>query len=124
MPGTISVAVCDDARAVKMFLKHVLEEEGDIAVVSSTSTGAAALEETGDRRPDVLLLDLLLPDVEDPAALVAELRRRAPATRIVLISNMPPDRLEAEASRLGTDDWVMKARKPEDLRDAVRRAVA
>jgi DNA-binding NarL/FixJ family response regulator len=55
---------------------------------------------------------------------VAELRRRAPATRIVLISNMPPDRLEAEASRLGTDDWVMKARKPEDLRDAVRRAVA
>jgi chemotaxis response regulator CheB len=66
MPGTISVAVCDDARAVKMFLKHVLEEEGDIAVVSSTSTGAAALEETGDVRPDVLLLDLLLPTSRIP----------------------------------------------------------
>ena len=124
MAGTIRVAVCDDARAVKLFLRHVLEEEGDIEVVSSTSSGGAVLEEIGREHPDVLLLDLLLPDVDDPASLVRELRERSPGAAIVLISNMPPSRLEEEAARLRTDGWLLKAQKPEELRDAVRRAVA
>ena len=81
----IRVAVCDDARAVKMFFRQVLEEEGDIEVVSATSTGRAALDALARQRPDVLLLDLLLPDVADPCALVRELRERSPATAIVLI---------------------------------------
>ncbi len=124
MQAPIRVAVCDDARAVKLFLKHVLEEDGDIEVVSTTGTGAAALEETGDLHPDVLLLDLLLPDVDDQSALVGELRRRSPGTAIVLISNMPPGRLGDEAARLETDGWLLKAQKPEELREAVRRATA
>jgi DNA-binding NarL/FixJ family response regulator len=124
MERTIRVAVCDDAKAVKVFLRHVLEEEGDIEVVSSTSTGRDALEELARQRPHVLLLDLLLPDVDDPAVLIGELRERSPEAAIVLISNMPAARLEEEAGRLGTDGWVLKAQKPEELRDAVRRAVA
>jgi DNA-binding NarL/FixJ family response regulator len=123
MERPIRVAVCDDARAVKMFLRHVLEEEGDMLVVSSTSTGAAALDELGREHPDALLLDLVLPDVSDPAILVRPLRERSPETAIVLISNMPEFRLEEEAQRLGADGWLMKAHKPEDLRAAVRRAV-
>jgi DNA-binding NarL/FixJ family response regulator len=124
MAGTIRVAVCDDARAVKLFLSHVLEEEGDIEVVSSTSSGAAALDDMGRHQPDVLLLDLLLPDVDDPATLVGRLRELSPGTAILLISNMPPSRLEEEAARLRTDGWLLKAQKPEALRGAVRRVVA
>src|SRR5919205_714596 len=75
MAETIRIAVCDDARAVKMFFRHVLEEEGDIEVVSSTSTGRAVLDEMGRHRPDALLLGLVLPDVADPGVLVR--RRRA-----------------------------------------------
>ncbi len=61
MEGPIRVAVCDDARAVKFFLRHVLEEEGDIEVVSTTSTGQEGLNDLPQCRPDVLLLDLVLP---------------------------------------------------------------
>jgi DNA-binding NarL/FixJ family response regulator len=124
MDPTIRIAVCDDARAVKMFFRHVLEEEGDIEVVSSTSTGRAALDELGRHRPDALLLDLVLPDVADPGMLVRELRERSPQTAIVLISNMPASDLKEEAERLGVDSWMLKAQKPEQLREAVRRAVA
>jgi DNA-binding NarL/FixJ family response regulator len=124
MDETIRIAVCDDARAVKMFFRHVLEEEGDMEVVSSTSTGRAALDEMGRHHPDALLLDLVLPDVADPRVLVRELRERSPATAIVLISNMPASNLEQEATRLGADGWMLKAQKPEQLREAVRRAVA
>jgi DNA-binding NarL/FixJ family response regulator len=120
----IRVAVCDDAVAVKMFMRHVLEEDGDMEVVSTTSTGRAALEDLGRHRPDALLLDLILPDVADPALLVRQAREQSPGTAILLISNMPSDRLADEADRLGADGWLPKAQKPEALREAVRQIVA
>ncbi len=123
MEGPIRVAVCDDARAVKFFLRHVLEEEGDIEVVSTTSTGQEGLNDLPQCRPDVLLLDLVLPDVPEPEVLVRQIRERSPNTAIVLISNLPPFSLEQEAERLHTDGWMQKAAKPEQLREAVRRAV-
>ena len=124
MTDTIRVAVCDDARAVKFFLRQVLEEEGDIEVVSATSTGEEALVQLADARADVLLLDLVLPDVPEPAKLVDRIRACTPKTAIVLISNLPPFSLEKEATRLRTDGWVPKAAKPAQLRDAVRAAVS
>ncbi len=123
MGATIRVAVCDDARAVKYFLRHVLEEEGDIEVISTTSTGEEGLREIARCTPDVLLLDLVLPDVPEPAVLVGQIRECSPQTAIVLISNMPQFSLQQEAERLQTDGWMPKAAKPELLRDAVRRAM-
>jgi DNA-binding NarL/FixJ family response regulator len=121
--AAIRVAVCDDARAVKFFLRQVLEEEGDIEVVAATSTGEEALEKLAGCPTDVLLLDLVLPDVPEPAALVGQIRERSPDTAIVLISNMPPFSLEKEAERLQADGWMPKAAKPAQLRDAVREAM-
>jgi len=123
MTATIRVAVCDDARAVKFFLRQVLEEEGDIEVVSAASTGEEALAALGECRADVLLLDLVLPDVPEPAKLVERIRECTPGTAIVLISNLPPFSLEKEAGRVGADGWVPKAVKPAQLREAVRTAV-
>jgi DNA-binding NarL/FixJ family response regulator len=122
MEKRIRAAVCDDARAVKLFFRQVLEEEGDIEIVSATSTGRAGLDALGRDRPDVLLLDLLLPDVADTAVLVGKLRERSPATAIVLISNMPEANLRDEAARVGADGWMLKAQKPEQLRAGVRGA--
>jgi DNA-binding NarL/FixJ family response regulator len=124
MTPPIRVAVCDDARAVKFFLRQVLEEEGDIEVVSATSTGEEALVQLADCRADVLLLDLVLPDVPEPANLVERIRACTPDTAIVLISNLPAFSLEKEAQRLGTDGWMPKAAKPAQLREAVRDAFA
>jgi DNA-binding NarL/FixJ family response regulator len=120
--AVIRVAVCDDARAVKFFLRQVLEEEGDIEVVAASSTGEEALEKLGDCPTDVLLLDLVLPDVPEPAELVAQVRERSPGTAIVLISNLPPFSLEKEAERLQAEGWMPKAAKPAQLREAVRAA--
>ena len=109
---------------MKFFLRQVLEEEGDIEVVAATSTGEEALEKLSGCPTDVLLLDLVLPDVPEPANLVERIRERSPDTAIVLISNMPPFSLEKEAARLEADGWMPKAAKPEQLRAAVRDAMA
>ncbi len=124
MGETIRVAVCDDARAVKFFLRTVLEEDGDMQVVSTSSGGQEALVALDEHPADILLLDLLLPDVPEPADLVREIRERWPQTAILLMSNMPPSRLEQEAQRLGTDGWTVKAHKPERLRQSVREIIA
>ncbi|MDX6720927.1 MAG: hypothetical protein QOJ63_3181 [Solirubrobacteraceae bacterium] len=124
MSASIRVAVCDDARAVKFFLRQVLEEEGDMEVVSTTSTGRDALDALTRCRADILLLDLLLPDVPEPAVLVRRIRELAPAPAILLMSNLPSAQLEKEAERLGTDGWTPKAHKPAQLRDAVREIIA
>jgi DNA-binding NarL/FixJ family response regulator len=124
MDARIRVAVCDDARAVKFFLRQVLEEDGDMEVVSTSSGGTEALTALADCRADILLLDLLLPDVPEPADLVATIRERWPATAILLMSNMPPSQLEKEAARLGVDGWTPKANKPEQLRNSVREIIA
>jgi len=123
MSERIRVAVCDDARAVKFFLRQILEEDGDMEVVSTTSSGKEALEALGSCAADILLLDLLLPDVPEPADLVAKIRAAWPAMAILLMSNMPPARLEQEAARLGTDGWTPKANKPAQLRDSVREII-
>lgn len=122
MAGKIRVAVCDDARAVKFFLRQVLEEEGDIEVVAVASTGQEALEQLAVAATDVLLLDVLLPDVPEPAELMRELRERWPQTAVVLISNLAPPSLEREAERLAADGWIQKASKPGRMREGVRRA--
>lgn len=118
----IRVFVCDDVPAMRMVLRVLLEEEGDIEVVSATNTGEEALVQLADCRADVLLLDLVLPDVPEPGVLVERIRATTPSTAIVLISNLPPFSLEKEAARLGTDGWVPKAAKPAQLREAVRAA--
>jgi DNA-binding NarL/FixJ family response regulator len=124
MTKTIRVAVCDDARAVKFFLRTVLEEDGDMQVVSTTSGGQEALLALAECEADILLLDLLLPDVPEPADLVREIRERWPATAILLMSNLSPSQLQKEAERLATDGWTPKAHKPEQLRQAVRDIIA
>jgi DNA-binding NarL/FixJ family response regulator len=124
MAETIRVAVCDDARAVKFFLRTVLEEEGDMEVVSTTSGGQEALAALAECAADILLLDLLLPDVPEPADLVREIRERWPDTAILLMSNLSPSQLEKEAQRLGTDGWTPKAHKPARLRQSVREVIA
>jgi len=124
MSASIRVAVCDDARAVKFFLRTVLEEDGDMEVVSTTSTGKEALDALSHCRADILLLDLLLPDVPEPADLVRGIRELSPDTAILLMSNLPLSQLEKEAARLATDGWTPKASKPEQLRISVREVVA
>lgn len=124
MGEKIRVAVCDDARAVKFFLRTVLEEDGDMEVVSTSSGGQEALAALAEHPADILLLDLLLPDVPEPADLVGEIRERWPQTAILLMSNLPASLLEKEAQRLGTDGWTAKAHKPERLRQSVREIIA
>lgn len=124
MSAAIRVAICDDARAVKVFLRTVLEEHGEMQVVCTASTGRDLIAELAGCDADILLLDLLLPDVPEPADLVRRIRELSPRTAILMMSNLPPAALEREARGLASEGWMAKAHDPGQLREAVRAAIA
>jgi DNA-binding NarL/FixJ family response regulator len=63
----------------------------------------------GGVRPDVLLLDLVIPDVPDPPALVAQLRERQPGLRVVMMSSLQSGELEHAAAAARADGHLHKA---------------
>jgi DNA-binding NarL/FixJ family response regulator len=72
-------------------------------LVGSAMSGEEMLRVVADARPDVILLDLMLPEGPSSPELVQRLRELVPGVRIVLLSSMPEDTLSTEAERIGAD---------------------
>ena len=124
MSDTIRVAVCDDARAVKFFLRTVLEEDGDMRGrldVQRRARGAS--RRCADARPTSCCSTSCCPTSRSRPTSCA---RSASAGRDGDPADVQPAaaQLEKEAERLATDGWTPKAHKPEQLRQSVRDIVA
>lgn len=106
----IRILIVDDHAIVRDGLRAVLELERDIAVVGEADAPRAALEAVGARTPDVVLLDLKLSQ-ELPAEglqLLAELGRRFPGVRVVVLTTFRDQALVVEALKRGADGYVLK----------------
>lgn len=112
--------ICDDAVGFPSLVRMWLDQDDGLQTVGVVTTAAELLERMDELSPDVILLDLMLPDGAASPELVTALRERRPGVRIVLISSFPQSRLEEEAARVGADALCPKAATPETLRAAVR----
>lgn len=125
-PATISVVMVDDHPLVRLGLRSFFELAEGIELVGEASSGAEA-ERVVDElvhkglRPDVVLMDILLPD-GDGIATTAALRRRHPDVPVVaLTSSEDPDRVRS-ALRAGAVGYVLKDTSPDAVLSAVRAA--
>ena len=110
-PSTIRVAIADDHPLVLTGLEHLLREHEGFDVVARCSTGAAALAAVDASRPDILLLDLQMPDM-DGLAVLAALQARDPRPRVVLLTaGLNEDQL-IEALRYDVRGVVLKEMAP------------
>ena len=124
MDTAIRAAICDDSLGYPMLVRAWLDADGRFEVVGTAATGAAIKELVAAERPDVVVLDVVLPDVDDTAQLVESLRERHAAVRIVLASSLPEDKLAGVAERAQVQGWVGKSAGPEATCAAVARAAA
>ncbi|HEX9123111.1 MAG TPA: response regulator transcription factor [Actinomycetota bacterium] len=118
----IRLVVVDDHTIVREGLKSVLELEPDIEVVGEAATAETALRAVGERRPDVVLLDLKLSD-DRPAEgldLCAEIARRFPEARVVVLTTFHDQGLVLEALRRGARGYVLKDVDVVDLVKIIR----
>jgi two-component system chemotaxis response regulator CheB len=110
-PGQkIRVLVVDDSVVIRRLVCHALEEEPSIEVVAVASDGAIALNRVAQFNPDVITLDIEMPEL-DGIEMLRRLRKNDRQTRVVMFSTLTERGASAtlEALSLGADDYVTKA---------------
>ena len=111
LPGErIRVLVVDDSVVIRRLVTHALEQDPDLQVVGTASNGVIALHRIPLLDPDVLTLDIEMPEMNGLETL-RHLRRDYPNTRVIMFSTLTERGAEVtlEALALGADDYVTKA---------------
>ena len=119
----ISVLVVDDVELVRTGLRMILDAEHDLEVVGTASDGVEAVSEVRRLRPDVVLMDIRMPGVDGLAA-TEELRRRADAPEIIILTTFDADEYVLRALRAGAAGFLLKDTPPADIVRAVRLVAA
>ena len=123
MAEPIRVLVVDDHAVVRAGLRGLLELQDGIEVVGDAENGAEGIEAAARVRPDVILMDLVMPGLDGVSAMRL-LRERIPETRvIVLTSFLDADKL-LPALRAGAAGYLLKNAEPQEVVHAVRTAHA
>ncbi len=117
----ISIILADDHPVVRRGMQALLESEQDFSIVGVASDGLEAVELTERLKPDVLVLDLMMPGLSGLEALRI-LRERSPRTRIVILSMYSSTAFVAQALQNGAVGYVLKECTEENLVRAVREA--
>jgi len=117
----IRVLVVDDHKLVRQGLRFLLQQEDGISVVGECADGAEALDAVRRLRPDVVLLDLLMPHLDGLAALPG-LKAARPDLRIVVLTSDQDDERIVEAIRGGATSYLLKTAGVDEVVAAVRAA--
>ncbi len=123
MPDPVRVLLADDHAVVREGLRTFLSLQDGVEVVGEAADGAAALREAKACRPDVVLMDLVMPGLGGVEAM-RELRRRVPAARVVILTSYADDERILPALRAGAAGYLLKNVQPRELVRAIRAADA
>ncbi|MDQ7844412.1 MAG: response regulator transcription factor [Armatimonadota bacterium] len=118
---SIRILVADDHAVVREGLRMFLALDPEIEIIGEAADGAEALRLVGERRPDVVLMDLLMP-VMDGIAATRAIRAAYPETAVVALTSVLEDASVVGAIRAGAIGYLLKTTDAEALREAIRAA--
>jgi DNA-binding NarL/FixJ family response regulator len=118
-----TVAIIDDHQTLLDLLSYAMGGEDDIAVVGTATSGADGLRMVELARPDVVLLDFVLPDI-DGVSVAAELVQLHPEVRVVMLTASEDSGLISRAAAAGAAGFVAKTSALDQVLDAIRSARA
>jgi DNA-binding NarL/FixJ family response regulator len=122
-PRKIRVLVADDHPVVRAGLVGVLATAVDLEVVGEAADGALAVRLAGELLPDVVMMDLQMPAL-DGAGATAEITRRWPSVRVLIVTTYDTDADIVRAVEAGAAGYVLKDTPLPQLLDAVRSAAS
>jgi DNA-binding NarL/FixJ family response regulator len=117
----IRVAHADDHKVVRLGLEQLLETFADVEPVGSAIGGEGAIALCREQRPDVLLLDLQMPDV-DGIEVTRRVATESPDTRVVVFTSFSDRDGIVRALDAGAVGYLLKDAEPEEIHEAIRAA--
>lgn len=117
---SIRVAVVDDQALVRGGFAMVLGHEADIAVVAEAGNGIEAINVAREHQPDVIVMDIRMPDMDGLEATTRILEEADWPVRILIVTTFDPDEYIYKALRAGASGFVLKDTPPAELVKAVR----
>ena len=116
----ISVVIADDQRLLRTGFKVILDAEPDITVVGEAADGRAAVDVVLRRRPDVVLMDIRMPELDGLQAARRILSEPELGTAVLMLTTFDVSEYIYEALRIGASGFLLKDTPADRLLDAVR----
>lgn len=116
------VLIVDDAAFMRMMLKDILTKNG-FEVVGEAENGKMAAQMYGELKPDVVTMDITMPEMDGIAA-VKEIKGSDPGAKVVMVSAMGQQAMVIEAIRAGAADFIVKPFQPDRVLEALGKALS
>ncbi|MBP3569132.1 MAG: response regulator [Lachnospiraceae bacterium] len=116
------VLVVDDASFMRMMIKDILTKNG-YDVVGEAENGKIAVEKCNELQPDLVTLDITMPEMDGIQALKG-IRAVAPNTKVIMCSAMGQQAMVIEAVQAGARDFIVKPFQPDRVLEAVSKALS
>jgi len=119
---TVTVLLADDHPIVRQGLRHLLEAESDVTIVGEANNGLQAVQLVERFKPNVLILDIMMPDLNGLEVL-RQVKERVPGTYCIVLSMQSADVYVVEALKAGAIGYVLKETGPSELVNAVQQVI-
>ena len=119
----IRLILADDHEIVRAGLRMLLQTQPDMEILAEATSGAQAIQLAQDHRPDVVLMDVLMPVMDGIAATTA-IRQELPDTEVIALTSVLEDASVVGAVRAGAIGYLLKDTEADELRRAIKAAAA
>ena len=116
-----NILIVDDAAFMRMMIKDILTKNG-CNVIGEAENGAKAFEKYNELKPDLVLMDITMPEVDGIAAL-KKIKGADPNALIIMCSAMGQQAMVIEAIQGGAKDFIVKPFQPDRVLEAVKKVI-
>ncbi len=115
------VMICDDAAFMRMMIKDILTKNG-YEVAAEAENGQKAVEKYPETKPDLVLMDITMPEMDGIQAL-KKIKEMDPSANVIMCSAMGQQAMVIEAIQSGAKDFIVKPFQAERVLEAVKKVV-
>ena len=116
-----SILICDDAAFMRMMIKDILTKNG-YDVVGEAENGVRGVEKYKELKPDLVLMDITMPEMDGIAALKA-IKANDPGASVIMCSAMGQQAMVIESIQSGAKDFIVKPFQADRVIEAVKKVV-
>ena len=116
-----NILICDDAAFMRMMIKDILTKNG-YNVVGEAENGAKAVEKYQELKPDLVLMDITMPEMDGIQAL-KEIKKIDGGAKVIMCSAMGQQAMVIESIQSGAKDFIVKPFQQDRVLEAVRKVV-